>query len=56
MGFEYVMGVCPPVVEYSRAEQALAANEVEVLPEGAVLADWLADYSVLREQAQTCSD
>ena len=52
--FEPVVGVCPPVVEYGRAEQALVATEVESLPEGAILISWLADYSLLREQANAC--
>jgi hypothetical protein len=51
---EPVVEVCPPVVEYSQAEQVLAANEIEALPGGAVLIDWLADYSVLRDQARSC--
>jgi hypothetical protein len=46
---------CPPPVEYSRAEQAHVAKELAALPEGAVIAEWLADYAVLREQAQACS-
>lgn len=45
---------CPPVVEYSRAEQARVAAEVDALPEGAVIAEWLADYAVLRAQARAC--
>jgi hypothetical protein len=51
---ESAPGVCPPVVKYNRAEQVKAANEIETLPDQAILADWLADYSVLREQARTC--
>ena len=47
-------GACPPVVEYSRAEQARVAEEVAVLPEGAVITEWLADYAVLRAQARAC--
>lgn len=54
VGFEGGTGVCPPVVEYSRAEQARVANEVAALPESAVTAEWLADYSVMREQARIC--
>ncbi|SMH51146.1 hypothetical protein SAMN05661107_2442 [Maritimibacter sp. HL-12] len=46
---------CPPVVEYSRAEQARVAEEVAALPEGAVIVGWLADYAVLREQARACA-
>jgi hypothetical protein len=42
------------VVEYSRAAKVKAANEIEVLPDGTTLADWLADYGVLREQARAC--
>ena len=45
---------CPPVVKYSRVEQARVAEEVAVLPEGAVIAEWLADYAVLRAQTRAC--
>jgi hypothetical protein len=46
--------ICPPVVEYSRAEQARVAEEVAALSEGAVITEWLADYAVLRAQARAC--
>jgi len=46
--------VCPPVVEYSQAEQAQAADEVAALPEDSILIGWMADYSVLREQIRSC--
>jgi hypothetical protein len=42
------------VVEYSRAEQVRVAEEVATLPEGAVIAEWLADYAVLRAQTLAC--
>lgn len=45
---------CPPVVEYSRAEQMQVAAEVAALPEGAIIVAWLSDYFVLREQLQSC--
>ena len=45
---------CPPVVEYRRAEQARVADELAALPEGTVIAEWLADYAVLRDQARAC--
>lgn len=45
---------CPPVVEYSRAEQARVAAELAALPEGAEITEWLADYAVLRDQARGC--
>lgn len=44
----------PPVVEYTSAEQARAADEVEALPEGLVIARMLSDYAVLRDQARAC--
>ena len=45
---------CPPVVEYTAEDQARAADEVEALPEGAVIVRMLSDYAVLREQARAC--
>ena len=46
--------VCLPTVEYSTADQARAAEEVEALPKGAVVVAMLSDYSVLRDQARAC--
>jgi hypothetical protein len=45
---------CPPVVDYTAAEQARAADEVEALPEGAVIVRLLSNYAVLRDQAPAC--
>lgn len=45
---------CPPVVDYVKAEQTRAADEVETLPEGAVIVRMLSDYAVLRDQARAC--
>lgn len=42
------------MVEYTNAEQARAADEVEELPEGAVIIRMLGDYAVLRDQARAC--
>lgn len=47
-------GACPPVVDYSVAEQVRAAREVESLSEGAMLVRMLGDYAVLRDQARAC--
>ncbi len=52
--FDGGSGVCPPVVHYSRAEQARAVAEVGALPPDAVIGGWLADYAVLRDQARAC--
>ena len=45
---------CPPVVEYSAAEQAIAAAEVDNMPKDAVVVTMLSDYAVLRDQVQAC--
>lgn len=45
---------CPPVVDYTVADQARAADEVETLSEGAVAVRMLSDYAVLRDQARAC--
>ena len=42
------------MVEYGREFQARAADELALLPEGSVIAEMLADYAVMREQARTC--
>jgi len=49
-----IIAVCPPVVEYSHELQARAADELDLLPEGSALAEMLADYSVMRDQARLC--
>ena len=49
-----VTTICPPVVEYSREFQARAADELDLLPEGSAIAEMLADYSVMRDQARVC--
>tara|TARA_R110002096_G_scaffold175572_3_gene351399 strand:+ start:918 stop:1085 length:168 start_codon:yes stop_codon:yes gene_type:complete len=45
---------CPPIVDYTTADQATAANEVEALPESAVIIRMLSNYAVLRDQAHAC--
>lgn len=45
---------CPPVVDYTAEDQARAADEVDTLPEGAVIVRMLGDYAVLRDQARAC--
>ena len=47
-------GACPPVVEYSREFLAQAAAELALLPEESAIAEMLADYAVMREQARGC--
>lgn len=46
--------VCPPVVEYSREVQAQAAEELALLPENSAIAEIMADYVMMREQARVC--
>ena len=47
-------GACPPVVEYSKEFQALAAEELALLPENSAAVEMLGDYAVMREQARAC--
>ena len=49
-----VVIVCPLVVECSRAFQARAADELDMLPEGSAIAEMLSDYTVMRDQARAC--
>ncbi|HBR96127.1 MAG TPA: hypothetical protein DD979_01955, partial [Gammaproteobacteria bacterium] len=46
----------PPVVEYDDGFQARAAEEVQALPEGAVVVEMLSDYAVMLEQARWCEN
>ena len=55
VGSDGLPSTCPPVVEYSRAEQAQVAEEIATLPEGARIVDWLTDYALLRDQVRVCS-
>jgi hypothetical protein len=41
-------GSCPPLVEYSAADQRLAASEMRRAPDG-VMARMVRDYGVLRK-------
>ena len=52
--FDTSPSACPPVVDYTPAEQSRVAQEVAALPEGAVVPEWLADYAVLRAQVRVC--
>lgn len=45
---------CPPVVEYSRELQALVAEELASLPDGSAIAEMLADFVMMRDQARAC--
>ena len=54
MGGSDARAPCPPVVEYTAADQARAADEVDAMPEGAVVVRMLSDYAVMRDQARAC--
>ncbi|WP_299363463.1 hypothetical protein [uncultured Paracoccus sp.] len=43
------------MIEYSRDFQVRAAEELSILPDGSLVAEMLADYSVMREQARSCT-
>lgn len=46
--------VCPPVVKYTAADQARAAEEADALPDDAMVVQMLSDYAVLRDQTRLC--
>jgi hypothetical protein len=48
------LGVCPPVVAYSREFQARVAEELALLPDGSTIVEMMGDYAVMREQARAC--
>jgi hypothetical protein len=54
MGGSNAQVPCPPVVEYSAADLARAADEVELLNESVTVVRMLSDYAVLRDQARVC--
>jgi hypothetical protein len=43
VGSEVPPSACPPVVDYSADEQRQVVEEIEALPDGAVIIDWLAN-------------
>ena len=49
-----VIWVCPPVVEYDTEFQALAVDELQLLPVSSIVVEMLNDYTVIREQARGC--
>ena len=54
MGGSETRPLCPPVVEYTAADQARAADELEALSDSTVIVRMLSDYAVLRDQSRTC--
>jgi hypothetical protein len=48
-------GACPPVVEYRRAKQLKAAEELAMLPDGSAVVEMMGDYAVMRAQVRVCS-
>lgn len=47
---------CLPMVEYSKAEQQKAAQELKGLPEGSMLAKFVIDYGALRKADRACQE
>ena len=54
MGGSDAQAPCPPLVDYTAADQARAADEVTALPEAFVIIRMLSDYAVLRDQSRAC--
>ena len=52
---EWVVGVCPPVVEYDAGFQERAAEEAQAsLSEESAIVEMMGDYALMREQARMC--
>ncbi|MBS3978825.1 MAG: hypothetical protein KGZ77_03365 [Rhodobacteraceae bacterium] len=49
-----VQAPCPPVVDYTTADQARTADEVDALTEGEKAVRMLCDYALLRDQVRAC--
>ena len=49
-----VSDTCPTLFDYSETEQARAADELDVLPEGSALAVLIGDYGVVRNEIRAC--
>ena len=54
MGASETRPPCPPFVDYTAAVQARSGDEVEVLPESAVVIRMSSDYAEPRDQARSC--
>lgn len=50
-----VISECPIPKDYSAKVQEQAAGELEALPKGSVIGEFIADYGVLRAQARACN-
>ena len=48
------VAVCPAIVPYSETDQTRAADELDGLPDGAVLRRFIADYGELRAKLRAC--
>jgi len=49
-----VSDTCPTLFDYSEAEQARVADELDALPEGSVIARLVGDYGVVRNEIRAC--
>lgn len=49
-----VSDTCPTLFDYSNAEQARAAEELDALPEDSALARLVGDYGVVRNEIRAC--
>lgn len=48
------LAVCPPVVAHSRELQASAVEQLNLMPDGAVIAGMLSDDAVMHDHARAC--
>lgn len=46
--------ICLPMKDYPAATQSAAASELEALPAGSVVAEFVADYGAMRAANRAC--
>jgi hypothetical protein len=49
-----IRSICPGVVEYTIEEQVQVADELQMLPEGSMISEFLKDYAVMRDESRAC--
>lgn len=47
-------GPCPPIRDYTEAQQKQMAAELDLLPEDSVIIEAMKDYSELRDRIRKC--
>lgn len=46
---------CPPLIEYTEAQQKGLADELQALPQDSVIPDFIIGYSIQRDNLRLCN-